>query len=116
MPWPVEWLWVILRARRLMLRQPFGRMLFSGGKLRAAGYEFRFGMSRAIADFHRELAGTTAGSAEPSRRPARLHGPALSTGRHARTNGPRARFHDRWSRLANQGLWQRLQAHLGGHP
>lgn len=57
-PWLVEWLWVILRARRLMLRQPFGRMLFSGEKLRATGYKFRFGMSRAIADFHRELVNT----------------------------------------------------------
>jgi hypothetical protein len=65
LPWLVEWPWVILRARRLMLRQPFGRMLFSGDKLRAAGYDFRFGMTRAIADFHRELV-NTADNAEPT--------------------------------------------------
>jgi nucleoside-diphosphate-sugar epimerase len=50
-----EWLWVILRSHRLIFRQPFGRTLFSGAKLREEGYEFRFGMSSAIAEFHREL-------------------------------------------------------------
>ena len=58
-PWPAEWLWVILRSRRLMLRRPFGRMLFSDAKLRDAGYKFRFGMSHAVAEFHRELTGVT---------------------------------------------------------
>jgi nucleoside-diphosphate-sugar epimerase len=64
-PWAAEWLWVILRSRRLMLRQPFGRMLFSGDKLRAAGYEFPFGMSQAITGFHRELVGGSSASAGP---------------------------------------------------
>jgi hypothetical protein len=47
---------VILRSRRLTFRQPFGLMLFSGTKLQETGYEFRFGMSTAIAEFRRELA------------------------------------------------------------
>ena len=55
LPSLAEWLWVILRSRRLILRQPFGLMLFSGAKLRETGYQFRFGMSTAIAEFHREL-------------------------------------------------------------
>lgn len=54
-PWPVEWLCAISLSRRLILRHPFGHMLFSGDKLRETGCAFRFGMSRAIADFRREL-------------------------------------------------------------
>lgn len=54
-PWPVEWLLMILRYRRLILRQPFGRVLFSGGELRKAGYSPRFGMSHAISAFCKEL-------------------------------------------------------------
>jgi choline dehydrogenase-like flavoprotein/nucleoside-diphosphate-sugar epimerase len=61
MPSAIEWVWVLLRARRLMLRQPFGRMLFSGNKLWAAGYEFRYGMSRVIAEFEQELVPDAAG-------------------------------------------------------
>jgi choline dehydrogenase-like flavoprotein/nucleoside-diphosphate-sugar epimerase len=64
LPWPVEWFCMILRARRVIPRHPFGRMLFSAAKLHAAGYEFRFGMSHLIAEFHRELQGTTADIAE----------------------------------------------------
>ena len=50
-PWVVEWLWVIINCRRLIFRQPFGRMLFSGEKLQEAGYKFRFGMSQVIGEF-----------------------------------------------------------------
>jgi nucleoside-diphosphate-sugar epimerase len=57
LPWAVEWLWVILKCRRLIFRQPFGRMLFSGGRLLDEGYKFRFGMSHVIADFYGQLAG-----------------------------------------------------------
>jgi hypothetical protein len=56
LPGAVEWLWVILKRRRLMLRQPFGRTLFSGDRLLDEGYKLRFGMSHAIADFRGELA------------------------------------------------------------
>lgn len=54
-PWPLEWLWATLLFRRLTLRQPFGRMLFSSDKLRETGYKCRFGMSSAISIFHEEL-------------------------------------------------------------
>jgi hypothetical protein len=56
LPSLAEWLWVILRSRWLIFRQPFGLMLFSGAKLQETGYEFRFGMSTAIAEFRRGLA------------------------------------------------------------
>lgn len=61
-PWPSQWLMVMAKYRTLLLRQPFGRVVFSEYKLRAAGYTMRFGMSRAIAAFCEELAsaGTSA--------------------------------------------------------
>jgi nucleoside-diphosphate-sugar epimerase len=68
MPWPVEWFYAIYLSRRLILRQPFGRVIFASHKLREAGYTFRFGMSRAIADFHRELA-SAGNHDQPSRLP-----------------------------------------------
>jgi nucleoside-diphosphate-sugar epimerase len=68
-PWPVEWLYTILSSRRLILRHPFGRVIFSNHKLRETGYIFRFGMSRTITDFHRELESTMS-DAQPSRVPA----------------------------------------------
>ena len=58
MPWPIQWLLMMAKYRTLLLRQPFGRMLFSGDKLREAGYTIRFGMSHAIAVFCKELAST----------------------------------------------------------
>jgi nucleoside-diphosphate-sugar epimerase len=69
MPWPVEWLYAIYSSRRLILRHPFGRVVFSNHKLRETGYVFRFGMSRAIADFHRELE-----SARSDNQPPRVPG------------------------------------------
>jgi nucleoside-diphosphate-sugar epimerase len=71
-PWPIEWLLVVLRFQRLLLRQPFGRMVFSGDKLREAGYVPRFGMSHAMAAFCDQLDATdtrtlSAGSALAAR-------------------------------------------------
>lgn len=57
-PWPIQWLLMMAKYRTLLLRQPLGRMLFSGDKLREAGYTIRFGMSHAIAVFCEELATT----------------------------------------------------------
>ena len=65
LPWFVEWLWEILKSRRIILRLPFGRVLFADNKLRDAGYEFPFGMPRAITIFHRELAGDSIDSVAP---------------------------------------------------
>lgn len=56
LPGAVEWLWVIVKRRRLLLRQPFGRAFFSGDRLLDEGYKFRFGMSYVITEFCRELA------------------------------------------------------------
>ena len=57
-PWPIQWLLMMAKYRILLLRQPLGRMLFSGDKLREAGYTIPFGMSHAIAVFCEELAST----------------------------------------------------------
>jgi hypothetical protein len=56
--WPIQWLLMVAKYRIVLLRQPLGRMLFSGDKLRDAGYAIRFGMSHAIAVFCEELAST----------------------------------------------------------
>lgn len=68
-PWPAEWLWTILSFRRLSLRQPAGRVLFSGDRLREEGYTIRFGMSHAIDIFCKKLAstGTTRSASVPAR-------------------------------------------------
>ena len=55
-PWPIEWLVAILKSRRLLLRHPFGRMIFAGDALRAEGYHVTFGMSEAVHEFCAELA------------------------------------------------------------
>jgi nucleoside-diphosphate-sugar epimerase len=62
-PWPIQWLLKAAEYRTLLLRQPLGRMLFSGDKLREAGYAMPFGMPHAIAVFCEELAssGTSTG-------------------------------------------------------
>ena len=60
MPWPFEWLLTILRYQRIIWRQPFGRMLFSGDKLRKEGYNPRFGMGHAISAFCNKLASASA--------------------------------------------------------
>ena len=57
-PWPIQWLSAAAKYRTLLLRQPFGRMLFPEEKLREAGYTIRFGMSHAIAIFCEELTST----------------------------------------------------------
>ena len=57
-PWPIQWFQAMATFRTLLLRQPFGRMLFSGDKLRESGYAVRFGMSHAITVFREELAST----------------------------------------------------------
>jgi len=55
-PWPIQWPLMMAKHRTLLFRQPLGRMLFSGDKLRDAGYTIPFGMSHAIAVFCKELA------------------------------------------------------------
>lgn len=67
MPWPVEWLLLMIRFHRVLFRQPFGRMRFAVDKLRQAGYTPRFGMSRAVAVFCEELASSDT-SAVPENR------------------------------------------------
>ncbi len=58
MPWPTQWLLMMAKYRILLLRQPLGRVLFSGDRLREAGYTIPFGMPHAIAVFCEELAAT----------------------------------------------------------
>jgi choline dehydrogenase-like flavoprotein/nucleoside-diphosphate-sugar epimerase len=60
MPWPTQWLLMMAKYRTLLVRQPLGRMLFSGDKLRDAGYTTPFGMPRVIASFCTELTSTGA--------------------------------------------------------
>ena len=67
-PWPIQWFQAMAKFRTLLLRQPFGRMLFSGDKLREAGYAVRFGMSYAVAVFCEELASTRASVVKESDR------------------------------------------------
>jgi hypothetical protein len=55
-PWPIQWPLMMAKYRTLLFRQPLGRMLFSGDKLRDAGYTIPFGMPNAIAVFCKELA------------------------------------------------------------
>jgi len=57
-PWPIQWLLMMAKYRILLLRQPLGRMLFSGDKLREAGYTIPLGMPHAIGLFCEELAAT----------------------------------------------------------
>jgi nucleoside-diphosphate-sugar epimerase len=63
-PWPIQWFLMMAKYRRLLLRQPYGRMLFSGDKLREAGYTIPFGISHAIAVFCGELASTSTSAVE----------------------------------------------------
>jgi nucleoside-diphosphate-sugar epimerase len=55
-PWPIQWILKMAEYRTMLLRQPLGRMLFSGDKLREAGYTTPFGIPHAIAVFCEELA------------------------------------------------------------
>lgn len=55
-PRSFQWLLVVIRYRMLLLRYPYGLMLFSGDKLRTAGYTIRFGMSHVLDLFFSQLA------------------------------------------------------------
>ena len=55
LPWPVEWLWGLLRIRALPPRWPFGQMIFPNDKLRETGYEFRFGIEHLVRRYLEEL-------------------------------------------------------------
>jgi nucleoside-diphosphate-sugar epimerase/choline dehydrogenase-like flavoprotein len=57
-PWPIQWLLMMAKYRTLLWRQPLGRMLFPGDRLRAAGYTVPHGMPEVIASFCRELSST----------------------------------------------------------
>jgi nucleoside-diphosphate-sugar epimerase len=49
MPWLGDWMHDFLRFRTLPLRNPLWRMYFPIDRLRAAGYDLRFGMAQAQA-------------------------------------------------------------------
>jgi nucleoside-diphosphate-sugar epimerase len=49
MPWLGDWLHDFLRFRSLPLRNPLWRMRFPDDRIRAAGYQLRFGMAQANA-------------------------------------------------------------------
>ncbi len=55
-PRSFQWLLAVIRYRMLLLRYPYGLMLFSSDKLRTAGYTIRFGMSHALDLFFSQLA------------------------------------------------------------
>lgn len=55
-PQPFQWLLAVIKCRMLLLRRPYGLMLFSSDKLRTAGYTIPFGMSHALDLFFKELA------------------------------------------------------------
>jgi len=59
-PRSFQWLLMVIRFRMLLLRRPYGLMVFSSDKLRMAGYTFRFGMAHAVDVFCEELAPTGA--------------------------------------------------------
>lgn len=55
-PRSFQWPLAVIKCRMLVLRYPYGLMLFSSDKLRTAGYTIRFGMSHALDLFFKELA------------------------------------------------------------
>jgi len=57
-PWPVEWIWSLLKFHSLPPRQCFGRMIFMEDKLREVGYTTPYGITHAVADFCDKLAST----------------------------------------------------------
>jgi nucleoside-diphosphate-sugar epimerase len=67
MPQPFQWLVVAARFRVLILRFPYGLMLFSSDKLRTAGYTVRYGMSHAFDAFWKELASAGASAMQDTR-------------------------------------------------
>ncbi|AIC31399.1 NAD-dependent epimerase/dehydratase family protein (plasmid) [Rhizobium etli bv. mimosae str. IE4771] len=46
-PWVVDWLHDFVRFHSLPIRNPLWRMRFSGDRLKAAGYKFKYGMGKA---------------------------------------------------------------------
>ncbi|MBX4994526.1 nucleoside-diphosphate-sugar epimerase [Rhizobium binae] len=46
-PWVVDWLHDFVRFHSLPIRNPLWRMRFSGERLKAAGYKFKYGMEKA---------------------------------------------------------------------
>ncbi|ANL31785.1 NAD-dependent epimerase/dehydratase family protein (plasmid) [Rhizobium phaseoli] len=46
-PWVIDWLHDFLRFHSLPIRNPLWRMRFSGDRLKAAGYKFKYGMAKA---------------------------------------------------------------------
>ena len=61
-PQPFQWLLTVVRSRKMLLRYPYGLILFSSDKLREAGYTIRFGMSDALDLFFKQLAPADASS------------------------------------------------------
>ena len=55
-PQPFQWLLTVVKFRMLLLRRPYGLMLFSSDKLRKQAIQFAFGMSHALDLFFKELA------------------------------------------------------------
>jgi nucleoside-diphosphate-sugar epimerase len=66
-PQSFQLLLMVIRFRMLLLRYPYGLMLFSNDKLRTAGYTIRFGMSHALDLFFRELAPAGASAMQDTR-------------------------------------------------
>jgi nucleoside-diphosphate-sugar epimerase len=88
MPWPIQWLLMVAKHRTVLLRQPLGRMLFSGDKLREAGYTIRFGMSHAIAVFCEELASTGTSMVKDIESTRSAHGASAETSPAGGSNEP----------------------------
>jgi nucleoside-diphosphate-sugar epimerase len=87
-PWPIQWLLMMAKYRTLLLRQPLGRMLFSGDKLREAGYTIRFGMSHAITVFCDELTSTGTSVVKDIKEMRSAHGAPAETAPASGSNEP----------------------------
>lgn len=48
MPWQIDWVRALMRARSLPLRRTYGQMRFSSEKLQAEGWRPLYGMDRAV--------------------------------------------------------------------
>ncbi len=66
-PQPFQWLLAVVKFRMLLLRHPYGLMLFSSDKLRTEGYTIRFGMSHALDLFFRGLVPADASAMQDTR-------------------------------------------------
>jgi nucleoside-diphosphate-sugar epimerase len=74
-PQPFQWLLTVVKFRKLLLRYPYGLILFSSDKLREAGYTIRFGMSDALDLFFKELAPADASAVQDSKSMRPAQGP-----------------------------------------